>query len=417
VILEPLDPERPVVEIRAEGVELRGLTIRGGKEGVRIIHSRKARLIQNTITSSGKAIALIGSRESRVEANEISGSEIGILLDGSHNNDLWSNKLHGNAQGIILKGSHQNRLYANRAFANRAEGILLKGSNQNELIRNVSRQNPWGLLIDSSQGNVLRENRFERNMRALRVWGSETAHFLHKIEPTNTIDGRPIFYLVGERSLTITSRDRPGWVALINSKGITVEGISLGKGVDGLLVVGTQNSTLRSNVLTGTSLGIYLLDSRENELISNRVEGTEGSGITLVRSHGNLLVRNQVLRNGGHGVFLEGSSSNRLMENHIEGNRESGIHIVASRKAELIGNRILSNWVGIFLDGGGAHLVKKNRISESQFGIFVHESTGNRFLENLLEHNRHDTNAPGELPPPAPKPPPGSEGKPPSGGG
>lgn len=421
VLIQAADPERPVIEIRAEGVELRGLIIRGGSEGIRVASTRNVRLIDNRISGSTRAgIALVGTSKSLLQGNEITGSPVGIALEGAERNRLIDNRVHQNERGIVLQNAHRNGLYRNRVYANRAEGIVLESSNQNGLYANRSERNGWGLFVLSSQGNALKGNQFNQNGRPLRIWGPRTEHFVHTIETSNTIDGRPIYYLVGKARLTIRpSRGRsPAFVALVRSEDITVEGLTLGQNVEGILLIETRRSRIRNNTLTNTLRGIYLLNSQGIEIAGNRVEGSEESGITLVSSHGNRLLRNRVLSNGKHGILLQNSQNVEVRENQITRNRESGVHLLASRKATLVGNQIQGNWVGVYLEQSGANEVKENWIRESQFGIFVFQSSGNRFLSNRLENNRHDTNGlPEEPPSPPPPPPPNPESGKPSAGG
>jgi parallel beta-helix repeat protein len=411
VVIDAADQERPAIEIRAEGVEVRGLVIRGGSHGILVSQTRKAALIDNRISHSSQAgIALLHTHDSTLQGNHITQSESGTLLEGSHKNRLLSQQLQENQRGLVLRSSHENEIRSNRALANSGEGILLESSDRNELADNQSERNAWGLVILTSSGNTLHGNRLERNARSLRVWGDTLAQFVHQVDRSNTIDGKAVYYLIAQKDITLRSQDQPGYVALIQCERITIDGISLGRGAEGILLVDTHHSTVRNSVLLATMRGIYLRNSRENEISQNRIEQTETHGITLLQSPGNRLLRNRVMGNGGHGVFLEDSQENQLQENQIEGNRESGVHLKVSRKVTLEQNQIRGNWVGVFVEQGGAHVIQENWIRESQFGIFVYQSSDNRFADNRLEHNRHDTNATEQPPPPSPKPPPPSTG-------
>jgi len=417
VVIDAADQERPAIEIRAEGVEVRGLVIRGGSHGILVSQTRKAALIDNRISHSSQAgIALINAHQSTLHNNEISQANTGILLENSHKNHLLFNQVKSSTRGLALKGSRENEIRANKTLANQAEGITLEFSDQNELVGNQSERNGLGLAIVSSNTNTLRANRLDRNPHSLRVWGDAPGQFVHDIERSNTIDGRPVYYLVGEKEITIGSRDQPGFVALINSERITVEGVTLSNGAEGIVIVNTQNSKLQNNVLLNTVLGIYVWNSRQIEISGNRIERAEESGITVLGSPGIRVLKNLVLASGSHGVLLQNSSENELKGNQIEGNRESGVRLQASRKVVLEENQIRGNWVGVFLDQGGTHVVKANWIRESQFGIFVYQSSDNQFAHNRLENNRHDTNTSEQPPPPSPKPKPGPSTQPSSGG-
>jgi parallel beta-helix repeat protein len=418
VRIEAKDPERPVIEIQAEGVEIRGLTIQGGNDGIFVFGARKARLINNMITGSGQAgIALMGVRGSTLQDNVISKSEVGIRLENSHENRLARNTLRANAQGLILQNSHGNVLHENRVFANRGEGVLLTSSDRNRILKNTIERNGFGLVLLGSRENTLESNRLERNEKSLRVWGESLPHFMQEISRSNTIDGRAVVYLVGAKGATITARDAPAMIALIDSEEITIDGVTLPPQSEGILLVGTRNSRVRNSVLLKTLRGITLIDARENEIVGVRIEAAAENGITLLRSHGNKLERNVVLASGGQGLRIEDSQSVEIQGNLVEGNRESGIALYASRKVLLENNKLRNNWVGLYIEGGGSHLVQKNWIRESQFGIFLTRSSDNRFADNRLENNRHDTNVSELPPPPSPKSPPSDSSGPQAGGG
>lgn len=417
VTFEAADPQKPAIEIRVEGVELRGLVIRGGSPGVLVTQTRHVQIIANRISHSARAgIFLMNTEESIVQGNEVSESEAGILLENSQKNQVAYNEIKENSKGLVLKNSHENEVRANHSFANQGEGFLVEASHRNRLTDNRSEGNSSGLVVLSSSGNQLSSNRLNGNTHSLTVWGEVPGHFLHEIDPSNTIDGKTVFYRVGERDVAIHASDQPAYVALINCERITVEGVTFQKGSEGILLVNTHGATLANNVLLGTVRGIYVWNSQAVEIVGNRLEQTEGNGITLINSSGNRLSKNRVLASGGHGVLLESSQENQLVENQMEGNRASGVHLTSSRKVMLAQNDIRRNWVGVFLEQGGTNVVQENWIRDSQFGIFIYQSNGNRLSDNRLENNRHDTNASDQTPPPpSPKPPP-PPGQPSSGG-
>ncbi len=409
VTLIAADPERPALEIRAQGVEIRGLRVRGGSEGIRVYNTRDVRLVRNRITHASRAgIALLGTQRIVVSYNEIAQSPVGLLVENSRENALYKNRLRGNAQGIVLRGSRENRVARNVVEASREDGILLESSDRNELVQNAIERNARGLSLLASTQNVLRENRWRNNPKPLRVWGSLPRHFVHAIETSNSIDGRPVLYLMGQKGVKVTARHRPAYLALIRSEGVVVEGVVLPPGSQGILLVETQKSTLRNVVLRRTEFGVYALNSRENTLEGVRIEQPETDGIVLEDSHANRLARNSIVGAGRYGVLLARAEGNSLAENRIERSREAGIYLKESRKARLEGNRLRGNWVGVYLERGGGHSLVRNWIRESQFGIFLQSSSGNAFQANRLENNRHDANVatlpePG-APPPAPPP-------------
>lgn len=418
VLLTPTSPEHPGIEIRAEGVEIRGLRIRGGSEGIRVKNTRNVRLVKNRITNTARAgISLQGAQEVAVLGNEIAQSPVGLLIENSQRTTLYGNRVRGNTRGIVLQSSRGNRLARNVVEASGELGVLLQNSNENELVENAIARNPYGLKIVTSTRNALRGNRWKLNEKPLRLEGASPEYFVHTIETNNTIDGRPVLYLVNQRNVKVTARHRPAYLALVRSEGVVVEGVALPPGSQGILLIETQKSVLRNVVVPRAEVGIYAWNSRENRIEGVRIEQPETDGIRLENAHGNRIVRSVVVGAQRYGVLLVRSEGNALLENQIRESREAGIYLKESRKAQLEDNRLQGNWVGVYLERGGAHSIIRNWIRGSQFGIFLQGSSGSVFAENRLENNRHDANVATLPKAPQPPPPPSKTEKPSSKGG
>ncbi|GEM_PF-2341423 len=413
VILTAADPDRPALEIRAQGVEVRGLRIRGGSVGVLVKNTQNVRLAKNRIENALQAgIALVNAQRVAVTGNEVSQSAVGLLVENSHGNALHGNRLRGNARGMVLVNSRANRVTRNAVEASGEIGVLLQNAHENELRDNAIARNPEGLTIVSSTRNALRGNRLERNGKPLRVEGDSPEHYVHAIGTDNAIDGRPVLYLVNQKNVKVTARHRPAYLALVRSEGVVVEGVALPPGSQGILLIETRRSILRNVVVPQAEVGVYALSSRENTFEGLRIERPRTDGIRLENAHGNRIARSAVVGAGRYGVLLVRSEGNVLSENQIRESREAGVYLKESRKARIESNRLEGNWVGIYIERGGGHTVVRNWIRGSQFGIFLQASSGNGFAENRLENNRHDANvaalpkAPQPPPPPSPSPTP-----------
>jgi parallel beta-helix repeat protein len=103
------------------------------------------------------------------------------------------------------------------------------------------------------------------------VWGNELSNFMHSIDVSNLVNGKPIYYLVNQKDLVINSATHPqvGYLALINCTNVTVEGLTLTNNGEGLLLAHTSNSRITDNSITNNDWGIGLSSSLNNSIYHN----------------------------------------------------------------------------------------------------------------------------------------------------
>lgn len=393
--LQAANPDRPVVEIRASHVEIQGLRIDGGTVGIQATGVRDVHLRSNTISGPRDAgIRLEDVRQSSVQGNTVLRSPVGLQITNAQSLIVSGNSLRRNGQGIRLENASASRLQDNEIANGESAGLRLTSSHGNEIRQNAILANAAGVVIENSSENTLVGNQIDRNDAPLRVRGSETSHYVHRITRDNSIDGRPIRYLVDAHDVTLSASDNPGYLALVRSRNVTVRGVRLPEGSQGVLLIATRQSTIHDVTIPASEQGLFLQDADDNALIGNRVERTAGSGITLARSSANRLERNVVRANEGHGVFLQNADANALVANDVRDNEQSGIHLTGSRGGRLTNNQIIGNWVGVYLERGGEHRLSANTISKSQFAVYVHATSTNQFEGNRLAENRHASNRP-----------------------
>ena len=398
--LQAADPERPVIQIRSSQVEIHGLRVEGGTVGMRATGVRDVHLRNNTAQGSRDVgILLEDMRASSVQGNAIWRSPVGIQITDSQRITAIDNVLRRNGQGLLVDNASANSLQGNEISNSESVGLRLTASSHNDVRRNDLVGNATGLVIENASNNRLEANRIDRNDAGLRVRGTETSHYVHHISSDNTVNGRPIHYLVDAQGATIDAQAQPAYLALIRSRDVTVRGVALPEGSQGLLMISTTRSRIENVTISASEQGIQLQDSNDNALIGNRVERTKNNGITLTRSSGNRLESNVVRANEGHGLLLRDANANVLTANEVRANEQSGFRLTGSRGARLTDNRIVGNWVGVYLDGGGDHSLVDNRIAKSQFAIYVQGTSANQFTGNRLRENRHASNQPAILSP------------------
>jgi parallel beta-helix repeat protein len=180
------------------------------------------------------------------------------------------------------------------------------------------RNGSYGIYIGYSTACTLRDNHIEDNRWNLAVWGDEWQHYVHDIDPTNLVDGKPVYYWINQRERRVPTD--AGFVAVINCTQITVENLNLTPNEQGVLFLNTEESTIRKVTTKKSDLGIYLLASHNNLIINNTIEFVSYKGILLWSSHKNTITGN-TLRNGILGVGLQTSNNNTIYHNNFIDNK------------------------------------------------------------------------------------------------
>jgi len=278
-----------------------------------------------------------------------------IVVDG----DSYTLQGIGNGTGIYLR-KRTNVTIQNIAIKNFTYGIRLKGTSiqrsiNNKLLGNNVTDNTVGIILDYSPYNVLRNNRMANNTYNFKVlWDfppTEASDFINDVDASNTVDGKPIYYLVNQSNMVISPSTFPdlGFLALIECTNITVQNLDLVNEGQGLILAYTTNSLVTKNKIANNSYwGIILADSHNNSIIENYIIDNV-IGIALeVHSGNNIISGNNITNNAG-GVNLYGVSNNTISANSIT-NSNSGISPMRSDNNSIIGNTIMSNENGIYFD-------------------------------------------------------------------
>jgi parallel beta-helix repeat protein len=214
----------------------------------------------------------------------------------------------------------------------------------NLIYNNTIIDNHFGILVSRSCGNVFRNNTMANNTYTFGVWGSSLSHFIQDIDTSNTIDGKPSYYLLNESNITISSDLFPdiGYLGLVNSTNILVKGLKLENNRQGILFAHTTNSIIENVTLSNNSYGLELFEAFNNTI--------KDSNITCT-----------------FGVYLESSHSNTISNNHIADGRGTGIQLDYSNHNTITKNMIVDNFGGIELELSNYNNIFHNNFIDNKF--------------------------------------------------
>ena len=318
-------------------------------------------------TLQGEARGIVLSERNNVTVKnvklEIEGG-YGIYLVKASNCIISGNTVTGDAYNIYLWESFNNTIEGN-TVTNAFRGILIYDSYDNTVTGNLVTDGVVGIELHDCINNVFRNNQMNNNSHNFGVRVYPTYRFVNDVDTSNTVDGSPIYYWVGEEDRTVPSD--AGFVVLVNCTGITVQNLHLSKNGQGILLVSTTNSTVTRNTI-----------------ISPR----SGRGIELVHSSNNNIIENNV-QNFSTGIQLEESSYNTIAENTVAYNDRGIRPLYSSKHNTISANNVTANDYGI--DDGqepsGDNIVSGNNIIENDFGISI-RSSNNIISENVVAGNK-----------------------------
>jgi parallel beta-helix repeat protein len=244
----------------------------------------------------------------------------GIFLDHTSRCSIAYCTVTDNRIGIHAYFSTNNTIQHNNVHANSENGIWLWHSGNNNLTDNTMSDNEYNF----------------------GVFGGNQTHFTNDVDSTNTVDGRPVRYLINAENEIISQADI-GTLYLINCTNMTVQDLNLtrnGHGIFGydltnskitsvnthdnnygIFLQNSSNNTVEKCHCTSDWVGIDLQDSNDNRIEDNAAIECE-KGIQLYEGHRNRLMEN-TLQHNLYGIRLYSSSSNTIFHNNLIDNMEN----------------------------------------------------------------------------------------------
>lgn len=133
----------------------------------------------------------------------------------------------------------------------------------NVVINNNVSDNHDGLYLAQSYNGTFINNSLTNNTYNLAVRGSGLYDdylydYNQSIDTSNTVNGKPIYYLFKHSDDVIDSATNAGCVYVINSTNITVRDLNLKNNYYGILFENVRNSKAVNLTLNDNYKGIYL---------------------------------------------------------------------------------------------------------------------------------------------------------------
>lgn len=287
--------------------------------------------------------------------------------------------LRNGYSGIWLWHTKNTTIRGNN-INNNAYGIKSDYSSNSTISENNINNSEWfSIVLNHSGNNTLQRNHIVGTNYNLRVDGDSLSDFVSNIDTTNTVNGKPVYYLINQRDLTIDSSTLPsiGYLALVNSTNITVKNLNLMYSGQGILFAHTTNSIIRNLTTTSNWNGIEVNAASNVTVIGNNANGNFDFGIKFMHSCNSTVSRNNANYNGWAGIGIFTSQNCTVDSNIVNGNVNYGIDLVYSTS-----NRVTRN------NAAGTMAAYSIVIYYSNFNLIYH----NNFISNYIFKDVKTTN-------------------------
>jgi len=197
----------------------------------------------------------------------------------------------------------------------------------------------------------------------------------------------------------------------IRANGVTVEGLkiinigrSYTKDFAAILLNGSENFTLKNNILENVFFGFLIEKSVKGVIEGNRIkseggeEANSGNGIHLWSSS-EIIVRNNHVQGMRDGIYIEFGKNCEILDNVCEKNIRYGLHFMFSDRNSYIGNTFEDNGAGVAVMFSKFIEMKKNLFRKSwgsaSYGLLLKEISDATLEHNIFEDNTIAVNADG----------------------
>jgi len=322
-----LDPSLDTVSVVSDGVTIHGFHITNNQgeyyqAAVKVIGNDT--VLSNCIITKNEWIGvyLVHASFCEIEDCELYENLIAVHLVDSTNNVLRNCRCHDNADAITLfSSSHDNQLIDCICFGNHFVNIHIQQSVGNQIIGCVCQNGYDGISLAYAPNTKMRNNSILDNYANFGIGSSSVSDFYCDIDISNTINGKPMYYLIEQRNLLIDETIEMGFLGLVNCHNISVKNRYFSHNFEGILLVGTTDSTIENcSFRNNDGHGMYLLSCRNTTIKTCSFYDSFWDGIFLFDSSNNT-IKNCSCQGSLAGVNLDYSTYNTMQGLTIEHSR------------------------------------------------------------------------------------------------
>ena len=288
-----------------------------------------------------KSVSLVGESP---DATILDGGGVGVVVSVTANEvEVRNLSIRNGTFGVRLQYSNNSRILDNKLEIG-SYGIRLYHSLNSLVAGNqVSGYSHFGIELDSSGNSTLRNNIMADNKYNFGVDGMSLQDFLNDIDVSNTVNGKPVRYLINQRDLVVDSSsfDGLGYLGFVNSSNIRVRNLDVEKNIQGVLFAFASNSSISSVNARDNWNGIYVVHSFNVSVNDVKSNHNFDYGVKFLNSSLSRAFQNNVDSNGWAGIGLFWSHDSSLDLNEAS-YCTYDLHVVSTNNSVISGNTALA---------------------------------------------------------------------------
>jgi len=317
--------------------------------GIELCYSNNTSISGNTVNNSYYGIYFEMSDNNTISGNNVGNNFYGIYLRYSNNSDILGNTANYNViYGIYLDyNCVNNNLSGNNARYNDDYGIYLEMSDNNTISGNIASNNMEdGIFLYYSDDNTITGNIANNNFQETpqTIMGITLFYSDYNTVSGNTVNNNEYGILLSSSNNNMISGNNVSYnyyrgIVLSSSSNNTVLGNNASyDNVYGINLYYSDNNTVRENIASYNDYhGIFLYYSDDNIALGNIVNNNDLYGIILTYSDNTSISGNTVNYNH-YGIYLCAGDNNTVSGNIASYNDYHGIVLGSSRNNEISGN-------------------------------------------------------------------------------
>lgn len=335
-----------------------------------------------------------------LESNGASGLSFVVAKDARVINCTFKN----NAKGLNIDGSRRVVVQDCNASSNKYGAYL--GESLSCTIKNCYFNNTqFSIFVDASRYDNFYSNELVDS--GFGFFGSHTNWTKHTLPDNNTVNGRPVRYIVEQTASTIPSGS--GQVIIANGSHLICRDQDVSSSSRGIQVFNSHNITFMNITSNDNFEGVNIqlardcvfkncsMERNEFGIRNERCPGLQclngsflDNNITsiYVKDSQEPLFLNNIFNLSYYGVWIQNCTSAILGKNTCQNNEMSGLTIESSSQALIDGGLISNNsYNGILAyDCPGIEL-KQIDLENNYRGLVVEKSPGSIIFDNYLDSN------------------------------
>ncbi len=310
-------------------------------------------------------IYLKGAKQCEIRDCELFDNLVAVYLVGSKDNTVLNCSCHDNSDAITLfLSSNDNQIITSTCVNNGFDNIHIQQSSGNHIIGCVCKNGYDGISLAYTPGTYMHDNTMSNNIANFGIGSPDIDDFYCEIDTSNTINGKPMYYLVGERDRRFNGTTDVGFLGLVSCTNISVDNLTCSNNFEGMVLVNTSDSLIQhcrfqnndghgmyliasSNNTVQSCLfqnsffdGVFLYDATRNTLGNCSYSGSV-DGVSLEGSQGNT-IQGQIIQQCTVGIAFDTSSGNILKGNTMD---HCGLKLLGHSPSDFINDADTSNMV------------------------------------------------------------------------